>query len=249
MSAPPTVYLAFSSSGLLTLTKHADKEPVDLLVALPEVRSFERNRSRMNVNKWCLDSGAFSAHNSGKRITYEDWRAVARNVDACEVFGLDVIGNPSATRANLERAWSDGIAAIPTFHHGSPWDWLEWCCAHSSKVALGGIARKPDVVKTKWVGQCFARHWPHRFHGFGMASERLLQAYPFHSVDASSWAYAPGAMGAWCGFTGKQVSLKVRGLRDYWVEVREHQRRAQRAADRWSRELKHLEDSPGGTAQ
>lgn len=77
-------------------------------------------------------------------------------------------------------------------------------------------------------------------HGFGLASAEAVSRFPFHSVDASSWVFAPAAMGMWAGFSGKQVSLKARGVKDYWVEVLEHQKRSRMAATRWRRELASL---------
>ena len=234
------VYLAYGSASKETLLRHAENSPVALLVAVPFVRDFMKHRGNMNIRTWCLDSGAFSAHNSGRPITYEQWRDVAQTTDADEIFGLDVIQNATATRDNLERAWADGIAAIPTYHFGSPPEALAWCCERSNKIALGGAARMQHNRRRAWMLQCFARVWPKKIHGFACASREALAAMPFHSVDASSWTLAPAAMGQWCGFTGKQISLKSKGCRDYWVEVEEHHKRERMAKWRWRRELAQL---------
>lgn len=232
-----TVYLAYGSGANETLERHAE-QPVDLLVAVPFLESFYKHRHKFNVSRWCLDSGAFSAQNSGKKITYSQWYDAATQCDAFEIFGLDVIFDENKTRTNLERAWGDGIEAIPTYHRGSKWESLKWCCDNATKIALGGGATlKSDVQRIRWVGHCFARCWPHQIHGFACSSAAIIDKYPFHSVDASSWIYAPGAFGRWCGFTGKQMNLRSRGVHDYWVEVLEHKKRARRAQQRWRKEL------------
>jgi hypothetical protein len=238
-----TVYLAWGSAADQTLSSHVGDEPVDLLVAYPFLADFQRKRHRYNINRWCLDSGAFSAFNSGLTINLDDYIAVCRDVDAVEVFGLDVIGDPVATVSNLEKMWEQDIPAIPTYHYGSPWSALEWCCERSDKIALGGgvVARRHEPQKREWVRQCFARAWPKAIHGFAMGSRGILATAPFESVDASSWIFAPAAMGKWAGFTGVQMPLYLRRddtrPRDYWLEVVEHQKRARWSAWRWRREL------------
>lgn len=235
------VYLAYSSGGAETLRRHAWDEPVDLLVAYPMLKQFLKHRSAFNIRRWVLDSGAFSVFNSGQTINVDDYIAAARDVDAAEVFGLDVIGDPLATRTNLTRMWEAGIAAIPTFHRGSDKAELLWCAEHSPKIALGGVARVPGKAKLAWLQACMALVWPKKVHGFGCAATDVLEAMPFHSVDASSWIYAPSKMGAWAGFTGRQVPLRARGIKDFWLEVTEHQKRGRAAASRWRKELSALE--------
>lgn len=234
------LYLAWSSRAHDTLTRHVADGPVDLLVAFPELASFARRRDQYHIGSWFLDSGAFSAWNSGRRIDLADYIAACRDVDAAEVAGLDVIGDGDATRRNLEAMWAAGVRAIPTFHYGGTEQQLAWCLASAPKIALGGVAKLPPKRRLAWIKQCFARAWPKAIHGFGVASVDALEAVPFHSVDASSWTYAPSACGAYAGYTGRQISLSARGIRDFWIEVEEHRRRARRAAARWRRQLAEL---------
>jgi hypothetical protein len=233
-------YLGWSPTAMPTLERHRET-PVSLLVAYPDLKAFQKHRGRINIKRWCLDSGAFSAWNSGKTIKLPEYIAAAKDCDACEVFGLDVIGDAEATRHNLDAMWNQGMSAIPTFHYRAKWEWLAWCCEHSDKIALGGMAKERGSAKWKWIEQCFARCWPKKVHGFGVASPEAFALVPFHSVDATSWSYAPSAMGCWAGFTGRQMRLKSRGVKDYWIEVQEHQRRERLAIFRWRRQLASLE--------
>jgi hypothetical protein len=235
------VYLSWCSPGTLTLERHADGEAVDLLVAYPFLREFEKVRGRFNIRSWCLDSGAFTVWQGGGKIELADYMAVARDTDACEVFGLDVVGDPEATRRNLEVMWEAGIKAIPTFHYGSPPEALDWCARHADKIALGGSVDTTDERRVAWAVACLGRVWPKKVHGFSLSSWRALKAGPFHSVDASSWTFAPAQYGAWAGFTGKQMPMRTRGVRDFWIEVQEHQKRARWAEWRWRRELAALD--------
>lgn len=235
------VYLAYASGGRETLERHAQDGPVNLLVALPSLEHFENHRRNYNIGQWCFDSGAFSVHNSGKEITYKQWFDAAQSVDADEIFGLDVISDAKATQKNLERAWADEIAAIPTYHNGTPWEHLQWCRDQSDKIALGGAAKMSDSQRSKWILNCFSLIWPKKVHGFACSSWKAIKSVPFHSVDASSWIYAPSAMGMWAGYTGRQMALRARNTKDFWIEVVEHQKRERWARQRWRKELGKLE--------
>ena len=89
---------------------------------------FIRNTPEVLLNyamrSWVLDSGAFSAMNSGADVQLADYIAFCKDILAGprppeEVFALDVIGDELATARNTEAMWEAGIEAIPTFHIGS----------------------------------------------------------------------------------------------------------------------------------
>lgn len=237
------IYLAWAQSGHETLAKHVGDEPVDLLVSYLELNLFLNKRSQYNVRRWCLDSGAYSAWNSGKEINVRNFTARALDTDADEVFGLDVIGDAELTKRNLAYSWEQGLPAIPTFHQQDPHDFLWWCKdnAQGNKIAIGGIARASIPRRIRWARACLQRVWPMKVHGFACTAQDILYAVPFHSVDSTSWVYAPSAKGEWAGYSGRQQPVGVRTFRDYWVEVREHQKRAAKAAYIWRRELAELE--------
>lgn len=247
-----TLYLAWSSSGTETLRKHKDDEPVDLLVAYPELKSFEKARKGFNVRRWVLDSGAFSVFNRGATIDVNEYVAACRDVDAAEIFALDVIGDTAASQRNYEIMWAAGVHAIPTYHYGEPWEGLKWCADRAPKIALGGIAKRRGVKRNEWIQQSVARVWPKKIHCFGMASLEFMQLAPFHSVDASSWVVSPQRFGNFAGYSGKQYNFGTqicKNVKDYWVEVIEHKRRAAWAAERWRNELALLEELDHGGSQ
>jgi hypothetical protein len=219
------------------------------LVALQSLASFEEYRPEARPSRWALDSGAFIAHQAGKPVEYERWRDIAAVSDADEVFGLDVIGDAAATRANCERAWADGIEAIPTFHVGSPWAELEWAASEAPKIALGGVARLGSG-RLAWLKECFGRVWPKRIHGFGITSPKILGALPFHSVDSSTWSYAARGFGRFVSTDRRLADVTQRGLpkaprqKDLWGEVQAFQRLEKWASYVWRAQLAELADLP-----
>ena len=220
------------------------------LVALHHYRTWAAMRDVTKPRKWCLDSGAFEAFSQGKPLTYEMWHEVASVCDADEIFGLDVIGDPKATRANVERAWADGIRAIPTFHYGSPWEYLEWAATSAPKLALGGVARRKDTERMPWITECFRRAWPVRAHGFGIASASGVNTVPFHTVDASSWFAGARRFKRHTAFSKGQLG-KVKGVRvpsasmdDLAGEIDAYLQLEKWAQFKWRKEMELLSSLP-----
>lgn len=174
----------------------AESQAPALLVSYFYLDPFLKNQHRYRYRDWVMDSGAFSAHNSGQKIDLN------RYVDKClellasdrtltEVFALDVIGNAEASLKNCEEMWRQGVPAIPCFHQGEPEEFLFQMAKEYPKIALGGVALERGDFKLAWLEQCFARVWPKKIHGFGMSSEAIVYGLPFHSVDATNWEIAP----------------------------------------------------------
>ena len=206
----------------------------------------EKLLPRLNIGKLCIDSGAFSVYNSGKTVDLESFIDFCRDHPADDIFGLDVVADASGTRRNLGRMWSAGIPAIPVWRIGESWEQLEWCTSNASKIAFARTGSSEQLASSgwtteQWLRQAMARVWPRKVHGLAMASKQMLGLLPWHSVDATSWVFAPMATGNWAGFTGAQVRLKARGVRDVRIEIAEHAKRDRWAAQQWAAQMRELE--------
>lgn len=219
----------------------SDRDPA-LLVSFVYLDSFLRTRHLYAYRDWALDSGAFSAQNSGTPIdlaTYtEKCRALLASDPALvEVFALDVIGDADASRRNCAAMWEAGIPAIPCYHYGEPEAAL-LALREFPKIALGGTVGVPAREKLRWQQQCFARVWPKQIHGFGCGSAATLLALPFHSVDATNWEVGPCKFGNWRQFGKMSVrgsEQNLRGEIEYYLDVEA------RARARWRREMASLD--------
>lgn len=221
-----------------------DKLPA-LLVSYYYLPQFLENRHRYHYRDWVIDSGAFSAHNSGVQIKLQDY------IDCCkqlmkddptltEIYALDVIGDWKGSLANTETMWAAGVPAIPCFHVGEPWDALKAMARDYPKIAFGGVAQIGSKKALAWAGQCFSRVWPKKVHGFAMCSEKAVMALPFHSVDSTSWERGPCQFGNWRAFGGQRVS--VRGSKqNLRAEVEWYLDLEARARVRWKKEMITLE--------
>lgn len=192
--------------------------------------------------KTMLDSGAFSAWKSGTPVSYDDFILEAVEGQWDEVAALDVIGDAIGSS---EAAWdmkSYRESILPTFHYGEPWEYLSKYKEHfGNRVALGGIATGLGMTqKMKWLGQCFARAYPCKFHGFGIGSKDVLIEYPFASADTASWG-SVHMYGRSQAVPGLKIPKLEDGDRakhyDLRFEVRHYLEMITEVQERWQAEL------------
>lgn len=217
-------------------TKGRKRLPVSmapaLLVSYFYLKPFLANQARYCYRDWVMDSGAFSAKESGVTIHLQDYiktcrKLLAEDPTLTEVYALDVIGNHRASAENARIMWEEGIPAIPCFHYGSPEAALMEIAEKYPKIAIGGCARMRGSAKLDFAKQVFARVWPKRIHGFGFGSEKAILALPFHSVDATNWEIGPCKFGRWNSFGNMSVRGSDQNLRkevEYYLRVEEKAR-------------------------
>lgn len=152
-----------------------------------------------------LDSGAFSAFSLGVEIdinAYCDY--IIRNRDILRVEDgavmasvLDGIGDPQKTWENQVYMERYGAAPLPCFHFGEDDRYLEHYVKHYPYITIGGMVRKKVDDVIKWLDYI----WPKfmldgsgrprlKVHAFGITTERIMERYPWYSVDSSSWIQA-----------------------------------------------------------
>ncbi len=222
-----------------------DKLP-GLLVSYFYLPQFLKNRHRYHYRDWVIDSGAFSAHNSGVEIKLQDYidcckKLMAEDPTLTEIYSLDVIGDWKGSLKNTEEMWKQGVPAIPCYHANEPWHALLSMAKEYPKIALGGVALAKSGKKMAWASQCFARVWPKKVHGFAYCSERAVMGLPFHSVDATNWEIGPCKYGQWRAFGGQRVS--VRGSKqNLRAEVEWYLELERKARARWRKEMAKLEE-------
>lgn len=217
-----------------------------LLVSYVYLRPFLRSRELYDIRDWVMDSGAYSAFKSGVTIELEEYndrclQLLEEDPQLTEVYALDVIDDWRGSVKNYEATWKAGVPAIPTYHLNDPESLLLDLAAAHDKIAIGGMTRLIGSKKLRFAEQCFARVWPKRIHGFGVGSESLIMALPWHSVDATNWEIGPCKFGRWNTYG----QMSVRGSKqDLRVEVDWYLRLEARAQRKWREEMKQLEGLP-----
>ena len=249
--AAPTVRLAHVAGaqgdnvllGQRSVERLPDTSLPALLVSFFYLKGFLVVRDKWAFRDWALDSGAFSAKNSGKEINLEDYINTCkelRSMDAklSDIFALDVIGDWRASEVNTKKMWAAGVEAIPAFHIGEPWDVLKGLAADYPKIALGGVALLKGGAKMRWLTECFSRVWPKKIHGFGISGRKIVMALPFHSVDATNWELQACKYGNWASFGDLSVRGSKQNLR---AEVEYYLKLERDLRSRWENEMKLLE--------
>lgn len=215
-----------------------------LLVSYVYVDKFIKRHKEFAYRDLALDSGAFSAYQSGTEIKIDKYiddikrYREMESLKLVEVFALDVIGDWKASLKNTEKMWKAGIEAIPCYHINEPEDVLKGYARDYPKIAIGGVAKAKGTVKSAFANQCFARVWPKKIHGFGFGAKEIVMSLPFHSVDATSWEIGPCGFGRWASY-GK---MSIRGSKqNLTVEIEYYLNLEREANRRWHKELKLLE--------
>jgi hypothetical protein len=169
-----------------------------------------------------LDSGGFSAFASGKAINlveYIDY--CGENKDAFEIMTyLDVIGNAEKSSENYAEMRRAGIEGMPTYHVGTDWRFFEKLIAEWDYVAVGGMVPylrahshhyRPALYRALVRIHKAAKDSGTKLHGFGVTSWQLMVAFPWYSVDSTSWL-AARRFGRVCVIkhNGQMVSVSAR---------------------------------------
>ena len=168
-----------------------------------------------------LDSGAFSAITQGAEIdlgAYCEW--VKHHEDLANVYAnLDVIGDHEATTANQRTMESRGLNPLPVFHTREPWSALEALVGEYPYIALGGQVGINAAALRPWLRKCFAIAGNRTvFHGFGVTAWRLMNEFPWYSVDSSSWGtgFRFGVVSLFDERLGKFVKVNLRDKEGAW---------------------------------
>ena len=228
-----------------------EREAPALLVSYYYVEPFLKNREAYRYRDWMMDSGAYSAWNSGITIDLDKYiafchRLAAEDTRLSEIIALDVINDgktPKATTAkqSLENAIKmkdSGLDVVPVFHYGEDFAILREYCQGFRKVGLSCRFGEQEEQSYRFYDQCFAREWPKKFHSFGWISDSVVFNYPFHSGDSTSWEAGPCAFGNWQKF-GK---MTVRGSnQDLRSQVYHYLDMEGKARVRWAKEMAQLE--------
>lgn len=252
----PTVVLAHDSGktnqGALALREGdtcregliQDSQKPALLISFVYSKKFLLERARYRYRHWVMDSGAFTAWKSGAPISLDAYTDICREQLSAdptlrEVFALDVIGDWQASLRNAEAMWNAGVPAIPCYHYGEPEHVLLSLARDYPKIALGGMVGLKPSVKLRFAQQCFARVWPKPIHGFGVGTEAMLMAVPWHSVDATNWEIGPCKYGRWAAY---KQHVPVRGSgHDLRVEIAHYLKMERLARHRWANEMAVIE--------
>jgi hypothetical protein len=149
-----------------------------------------------------LDSGAFSAFTLGVKLEVKDYcEYIHRNGDILRkedgivmASVLDGIGDPLQTWRNQLEMEARGVRPLPCFHAGEDERYLEWYVQNYEYITLGGMVGSSSKQLCVWLDRIWDRYLTDgsgrprlKVHGFGITAIPIMERYPWHSCDSSSW--------------------------------------------------------------
>lgn len=227
---------------------------INCLVTFPFIKTWDEaqktlgeQRNELNyrfpVKKTILDSGAFSAWNSGKVINFDDLCAEAGNGRWDEAVALDVIGDAWASLENARRMKNRGLHVMPVFHFGEPWEVLQVYKEEFDRIGLSCRFGESLKDSQRWLEQCFTRAYPAKFHSFGWVQEKALMLLPFTTADTASW-HTGIRFGKGQAMPGIRIPKRTEAgpqVYDLRADVHHYLRLEERIQRRWETELKRFE--------
>lgn len=162
------------------------------------------------------DSGAFSAYWQHVDIDIADYAAWLKRWDAyfTTYVSLDAIGDAEQSLRNHEAMLDMGLNPLPVFHGGEPWEYLERYAEKHPYMALGGmVSSGGKQAVMRWLVKAFTigKQYDTVFHGFGQTTLDIVAAFPWYSIDSSSWGsgHRFGTLHLWDDKRGRFLQAKV----------------------------------------
>lgn len=157
---------------------------------------------RATGKKVFLDSGAYSSFTKGVDVSLDDYcQYIKDNADILLIEDgiilvsvLDAIGDPLRTWQNQHAMEHNGVTPLPCFHYGDDERYLAEYIKKYDYITLGGMVPINNKILKIWLDRIWENYLidgagqPRlKVHGFGLMVEDFLMAYPWHSVDSSTW--------------------------------------------------------------
>lgn len=179
----------------------------------PEFAEFVRRVPR-SLFDLIVDSGAFTAWNTGKEVLLDDYCRFLDSIADIRPFHaiqLDSIGNPEKTYENYLTMLNRGYSVLPVFTRGDSLENLNRLYETTDYVLFGGIAfGQKNSNYLKWI---LRNNAGRKAHWLGFVHAKFLIKYKPQSVDSSSWCSA-GRFGALSLYKGG-CSMKQFYKRDF----------------------------------
>lgn len=142
------------------------------------------NRNRI---RFLLDSGAFTAHTTGREIRLDDYCKFIESLPfkPWRYFSLDVIGDPEKTRKNYDTMVERGFSPIPIFTQNDDISSLEYFYSKSDVVGLGGLVTGDKKKVRKFVAEMMRHVNGRRVHWLGFTDTDFVNYYRPYMCDSS----------------------------------------------------------------
>lgn len=165
---------------------------LNVLMAYPYMRadSIAFLAERQDRIRVLIDSGAFTAHSTGKPIRLDCYCAFINDLpfEPWHYFQLDVIGNQEATAANYYAMLEKGFKPIPVYTRVADPAYIEKFYKTTDYVGVGGLVGLKSPLKISAISKAMKIANDRKVHLLGCTDIKLLKAFRPYSVDSSTWS-------------------------------------------------------------
>lgn len=186
--------------------------PRDILISVADKASYKNLRNivaTLKPQNIILDSGAFTVWNSGGVMTLDDvissYEKALKVIDnKCDAYliNLDVIpgskGNkPTKQEAATacEQSWQNYLVlkekfsnVLPVFHEDDDFEYLYKMMKETNYIAISPANDSSTKKRMIWLDKVYSiLKADYKTHGLAATSEKIMQRYPFYSVDSINW--------------------------------------------------------------
>lgn len=170
-----------------------------------------------------MDSGAFSAWNSGKIIDREKYLKCIQSLpDEVYKINLDVIPKTGSTPEEKELACKQSFEnflylnkyvknVLPVHHYGDDISWIKKMLDYTDYVCISPANDTHETIKKRYLDYIFSEiPLQTKTHCLGYTSKDGLRKYPFYSVDSISYKTTQmRGMVIMCREDGEMVNLEL----------------------------------------
>jgi len=151
-----------------------------------------KHPSNNGFDYYLLDSGGFVARTKNKKINVEEYANYLNRYKVISAFNLDT-NDVKETQYNYEYLKNNTDCKILRIYHLS--DYINnkeflYELLKFPYIGVGGVAgeNSPRKLQIEFYNFIF-KHTKDRVkvHGLGISSKRILQQFPWFSVDATNW--------------------------------------------------------------
>lgn len=184
-----------------------------------------------------IDSGAFSVHHNNKVINIDEYINFINSQDKPDIWAqLDIIPYPvlnyETTKHSAEETWKNYVymaerlteekreKLLPVYHFGEPYEAFERilntevCGKLPTYIGLGGGYGGNKKNCYPYYTNIFniikkSKNPNVKIHNFGNTVLDILEKFPFHSADSTTWLQSAVTGSIFCYKTGKPVTVSV----------------------------------------
>jgi len=164
----------------------------NILVAFPYFsKQIQKTLDNTDPNEFRLiiDSGAFTAWNLNKEISFDDYCTFLKNLPKhweYHAVQMDVFGNPEGTYVNYNKMLDMGFNDImPVFTRGDTTERLEEFYEKTDYIMFGGIVI--GGKNTNYIRWFHNQNKKRKSHWLGFNNTEFIKHYRPESVDSSTW--------------------------------------------------------------